>query len=61
MEEEGRELFDAYREIYLRHRGAEPHHELIISLSAYYGSPMELLEVWENLHEVRKSVQTAGV
>jgi hypothetical protein len=61
MEEEGRDLFDAYHEIYLRHRGAEPHHELILSLSAYYGSPMELLEVWENLHAVRNSVNQAGV
>jgi hypothetical protein len=61
MEEEGLELFDAYREIYMRHRGAEPHHELILSLTDYYGKPMELLEVWENLHEVRKSVNQAGV
>jgi hypothetical protein len=61
MEEENLELFEAYREIYLRHRGAEPHHELIISLSAYYGKPMELLEVWESLHAVRDSVNRASV
>jgi hypothetical protein len=61
MEEEGRELFDAYREIYMRHRAALPHHELILSLSAYYGKPMELLEVWENLYSVRNSINTAGV
>jgi hypothetical protein len=61
MEEESLELFDAYREIYLRHRGAEPHHELILSLSAYYGKPMELLEVWENLHSVRNAINAAAV
>lgn len=61
MEEENLGLFDAYYEIYLRHRGAEPHHELILSLTSYYGKPMELLEVWEGLHAVRKSIQTAGV
>lgn len=61
MEEEGRGLFEAYREIYLHHRAAEPHYELILSLTAYYDKPMDLLDIWEGLQNVRKSVDTAGV
>lgn len=62
MEDERLALFPAYREIFLRYRGAEPHPELIMSLSAYHGHKMDLLEAWEGLHEVRESIQgKAGV
>jgi len=62
MEEENRDMWSAYREVYLRHRGAEPHYELIKSLSAYHGKPIELMAAWEGLHGVRKQVrEEAGV
>lgn len=56
MEEENLELFEAYREIYRRYRGARPHHELCISLSEYYGKPLDLLEAHDGLYQVRKEV-----
>lgn len=62
METENLSLFEAYREVFLRYRGAEPHPELMMSLSAYHGKEMDLLEAWEGLHEVRESIQgKAGV
>jgi len=62
MEEEDLAIFDAYYEVFLRYRGAQPHPELIMSLSAYHGYEMDLLEAWEGLHAVREAIQgRAGV
>lgn len=62
MEEENLSIFDAYYEVFLRYRGAEPHPELMMSLSAYHGHEMDLLEAWEGLHAVREAIQgRAGV
>jgi protein-tyrosine phosphatase len=62
MQDEKLAIFDAYREVFLRYRGAEPHPELMMSLSAYHGKEMDLLEAWEGLHAVRESIQGgAGV
>ncbi len=60
MEVEKLAIFDAYREVFLRYRGAEPHPELMMSLSAYHGKEMDLLEAWEGLHEVRESIRGAA-
>ena len=57
MEAENLSLFEAYHEVFLRHRGAEPHHELIMSLSAYHGEVMDLAEAWKGLRAVRQSIK----
>lgn len=59
MEEENLELFESYREIYRRFRGARPHHELVISLSEYYGDALDLLEVDDGLKDARRDVDEA--
>lgn len=53
MEEESRDLFDAYREIYQLHPQAEPHFELIHSLTAYYGKPMDVFDILDALRDVQ--------
>ena len=60
MEEEVLEIFDAYAEIYRLYRGARPHHELCISLSAYYGNELDLLDVDDGLRNARKKVDSEG-
>lgn len=56
METEGLALFEAYEAVYRQHRGAQPHHELVMSLAAYHGQNLTLLDVWEGLREVQKRV-----
>jgi protein-tyrosine phosphatase len=60
MEEEGLSVFDAYREVYLQYRAAQPHDNLIISLAGYHGQELDLLDVWTQLSEVQKQVDQAG-
>ena len=60
MEEEGLDVFDAYREVYRQYRAAQPHHNLVISLAAYHGQNLDLLDVWTGLNEVQKQVNQAG-
>ena len=56
MEEEQLPLFDAYAEIYRQYFRAEPHPQLIMSLSAYYGKELTLIEAYEALEKVRASI-----
>lgn len=56
MEEENRSIFDAYKEIYLRHHRAEPHFELIRSLASYHGQDMSLMEAYDGLYATRQTV-----
>jgi hypothetical protein len=60
MEEEDLNVFDAYREVYQQYRAAQPHHNLVISLAAYHGQNLDLLDVWTGLNEVQKQVNQAG-
>ena len=54
MEEEGLELFDAYREVFQHHPEALPHPELIRSVLAYYGQDdMDMLDIYMMLQDVR--------
>jgi hypothetical protein len=59
IEEENLELFAAYGEVYQRHHAARPHHELCISLSEYFGKPLDLLEVHDGLKDARRDVDEA--
>lgn len=56
MEEENLSIFNAYKEIYLRHRRAEPHFELIRSLASYHGQDMSLMEAYDGLYATRQTV-----
>lgn len=59
MEDEGLELFDAYREVYKHHTHAMPHPELIRSMLAYYGQDdMTMLDIFTKLKDVRDSITT---
>lgn len=56
MEEEDHELFAAFAEVYTRHRGAQPHFELVKSLAAYHGQVLDLLAIWEGLEAAKQQV-----
>jgi protein-tyrosine phosphatase len=56
MEQESRDLFDAYREIYKVHPQAEPHFELVHSLTAYYGKPMDVFDILDALRNAQQSL-----
>lgn len=60
MEEEGLDIFAAYREVYQQYRAAQPHHELVMSLAAYHGQKLDLLDVWSGLNDVKKQVDSAA-
>lgn len=54
MEHEERTLFDAYREVYHMHRGANPHHELLIALAKYHGQDLDLLDIWDEVRAIQR-------
>jgi protein-tyrosine phosphatase len=56
MEQESRDLFDAYREIYQVHPQAEPHFELVHSLTTYYGKPMDVFDILDALRNAQQSL-----
>lgn len=60
MQEEKLSLFDAYREVRKRHPRAEPHYELVISLAAYHGHELDLMEAWEGIHDVQQALANDG-
>jgi hypothetical protein len=60
MEEENLGVFEAYQEIYQLYRGAQPHHELVMSLAAYHGQELDLLDVWSGLNDVKKAIDNAA-
>ena len=57
MDAEQRDLFDAYKEVYQQHSGAQPHHALVMSLAEYHGDTLSLMDVWDGLRQVQKQDQ----
>ena len=56
IEDENLTLFDAYAEIYQKYFRAEPHPQLIMSLSSYYGKDLTIIEAYEGLEDVRTTI-----
>lgn len=56
MAEEGRDLFDAYREVLRQHPDAQPHPELCKSLLSYHGISMETREIMAGILDVQMSM-----
>lgn len=56
MEEENLSIFDAFREVRRKHPHAEPHYELLISLAAYHGHDMDLMEAWDGIRDIKREL-----
>ena len=54
MEEEGLDIFDAYRTVYANHPDALPHPELCQSLAEHHGVKMDGMAIWQRIFQIQR-------